>query len=466
MILMTALMGALDKRRHGTHYADRMQRILSVCQDCGLLWHDERITYRTGVSEVKRVTDIRGANRVLVTPQYEKYGLQVNPRVLKRVQGLAKQFAYALNVPSAAVEVDGNIVYVRVPLAVCAEDRLVTFEQAWQIEPRLPGGCLLLGVDEEHNQLVLDLTAPTNVHAAVIGMTGSGKSTLLKTMILSAELVGEAQVALFDPSRGLYPLSGHPSVWRGGLFSQADECEAGLAALARTVSRGAGRLTYVFVDEVPDLVAQRPRVRDHLARLAQAGRHAGIHLVMGAQHLLSSEMGPMTMRNVPVRLVGRVADSTAGYQAAGRGDVGAESLRGRGDFVVVTGSQVRHFQAAYVSEPLLRAWERRYPPRTPAVPVEGTAGVARAASYANQAPAKVLGRPQDDIPPEVLALITAYVDEHRRAPSCNWVYQHTRDLLPGGGYSRAKARRAIALATVDQGAGVMVQGESDGQANR
>ncbi|MBC7314837.1 MAG: hypothetical protein H5T70_00210, partial [Chloroflexi bacterium] len=74
----------LDRKRQGTHYADRMHRILSVCQDCGILWHDERITYRNGVVETKRVDDITPVGTVLVTPQYEKYGLRVNPRVLPR----------------------------------------------------------------------------------------------------------------------------------------------------------------------------------------------------------------------------------------------------------------------------------------------------------------------------------------------------------------------------------------------
>lgn len=442
--MMASLIQTLDRRRQGTHYTDRMQRILSVCQSCGLLWHEERITFRDGATQVRRVTDIESTGQVLVTPQYEKYGLSVSPRVLKRVVGLSRQFAYALNVPSASVEVDGNVVYVRVPLPVGDQDGLVTFEEAWHIAPDLPRGCLLLGIDEDHHQLALELVAPTNVHAAVIGMTGSGKSTLLKTMILSAELVGQAQVALFDPSGGLYPLSGHPTVWRGGLFSTPDECEAGLAALTRLLGRGPQGLLYVFVDEVPDLVMQRPRIREHLARLAQSGRHAGIHLVIGAQHLLASEMGSMLMRNIPVRLVGRVADRSAAYQAAGRGDVPAERLRGRGDFLVVTGMQQRHFQAAYIRPELLAAWQRRYPPRPVSLPVAGAPlpELPEAAVEGHGGG----GRPLDDIPERVVSLIADYVAKNGKEPSSNWVYRQTRRMLPTGGFCRAKARRAIDLA--------------------
>ncbi|NLX36759.1 MAG: DUF87 domain-containing protein [Chloroflexi bacterium] len=437
----------LDRQRHGTHYADRMQRILSVCQSCGLLWHDERISFGNGLSQTRRVTDITATDHVMVTPQYEKYGLSVSPRVLKRVVGLAKQFAYALNVPSASVEVDGNIVYVRLPRAASEASDLVTFEQAWRIAPRLQPGSLLLGIDEDQHQLVLDLTSPTNVHAAVIGTTGSGKSTLMRTMILSAELAGGAQVALFDPSRGLRPLAGHPTVWRGGLFCSVDECEAGLASLTRLLGRESSGLIMVFVDEVPELVAQRPRIREHLGRLAQAGRHAGIHLVIGAQHLLSKELGPMLLRNIPVRLVGRVADRMAAYQAAGRGDVGADRLRGRGDFVVVTASQVRHFQAACASDALLRHWQQRFPPREPALPPpdpgdEAFASDARARPVTEPS----VGRPHDDIPKQVLQMIARYMLAEGRDPSSNWVYRRTRELLPTGGYSRNKARRAIRLA--------------------
>ena len=447
---MDRIKTALDKRRQGTHYADRMHRILGVCQDCGLLWHEERVAFTNGSSALRRVHDIEPVGRVFVTPRYEKYGLHVNTRVLPRLKRMAPQFAYALNVPSTSVEVDGNTVYIRVPLEEAQEDGLLTFEDAWSIAESIPVGSLLLGVDDDRRQLVLEMIAPTNVHAAVVGMTGSGKSTLLKTMILSAQRIGGSQVALFDPSRGLEPLSGHPSVWRGGLFSNAADCERGLEALANQIGRGLGRLTYVFVDEVPDLIAQRPQIKQHLARLAQAGRHAGLHLIIGAQHLLASDVGSMTLRNIPVRLVGRVSDPSAAYQATGRRDTGADSLRGRGDFVAVNGSLTRRFQVAYLSDADLEEWARRYAPRDAMVPVRPevlkaqTAPVHALAHRATGSGGD--GRPPDDIPEEALREIKRYVRQHGRRPSLNWVYRMTKERLPTGGFNRDKARRAIRLA--------------------
>ena len=442
--MFQGLASVFDRQRRGTHYSDRMHRILGACRDCGILWHEERVTYRHGASEVKRVDDVQAVGSVLITPQYEKYGLRVNPRVLPRLKGMGSQFAYALNVPSASVEVDGNVVYVRVPRPQGEADDTIFFKQAWAIAPDVPTGHLLLGVDEDQRQLLVDLTRASNVHAAVIGMTGSGKSTLMRTMILSAQLSGGAQVALFDPSGGFEPLSGHPSVWRGGLFREAEACDLGLEALTRAMGRLGRKLTYVFVDEVPELVMQRPRIKGHLARLAQAGRHVGMHLILGAQHPLASELGPTTMRNIAVRLVGRVADRSAAYNATARRDSGAEHLRGRGDFVYVNGSAMRHFQAAMVSEPTMAAWAERYPPKGPRVPVRLTQSVSqpRIAQRA-EASSAGSGRPLDEIPASVIEAIRGYMREHGEAPSSNWVYCRTKEMLPTGGYNRAKTRRAI-----------------------
>lgn len=435
--MVNRLRAAQDSRRRGTHYSDRMTRILSVCQDCGILWHQERVAFRGGATELQRVDDIEPAGSVLITPQYEKYGLRVNPRVLPKLKGMGSQFAYSLNVPTAAVEVDGNVVYIRVPRPQSDSSAIVTFSESWRIQPGLQPGFLLLGVDDDHQQLVVEMTSPVNVHAAVIGMTGSGKSTLMRTMILSAQLAGGSRVALFDPSGGFFPLSGHPSVWRGGMFRYPEDCELGLESLARTIGKRQHGLLFVFVDEVPELVGQRPRIKHHLARLAQAGRHAGIHLILGAQHPLASELGPTTMRNVALRLIGRVADRSAAYNAAGRGDSSAEKLRGRGDFVVVNGSTRRHFQAAFATDDLLRRWSRRYPPRSPRLPAQP---VSRKITMS---PGWGGGRPLDDIPDRVIRDIQKYMRANGCAPSSNWVYRLTRGMLPTGGFNRDKAQRAV-----------------------
>jgi S-DNA-T family DNA segregation ATPase FtsK/SpoIIIE len=86
-----------------------------------------------------------------------------------------------------------------------------------------------------------------------------------------------------------------------------------------------------------------------LTRLAQRGREAGLHLVIGVQKPSTAALGPMLKANFPVRLVGRVASAEDARVAAGQAASGAERLLGRGDFVAVAGGQTVHFQAAWVS---------------------------------------------------------------------------------------------------------------------
>ena len=372
----------MDKRKAGTHYEDRYRHILAACSETGIGMHEENVRHRYGGREVvEKVTiydvEMTPTKDVIVTPQYEKYSLRVSGRVLNRILTMGRQFALALNVPTTTVEVDGNTVYVRVPRPQ-GDGGLVTFDQAWNLAPGIPRGSLLLGIDDDYGQLVADMTEASCAHAMVIGMTGSGKSTLMRTMIMSAQKSGGTKVALIDPSGGLYLLSGHPSVWRGGMFKEPDDCVWALKVLSGELQgRGGHGFTFVFVDETPDLTMQRPESKEYLARLAQRGRHAGIHLILGAQHPLSTDLSAMTMRNMPLRLTGKVADRTTAYHATGSNKSGAYALQGGGDFVSVNGSRQRHFQAAIVPNEQLAKWAALYPPRLPRIPARNQHEMAR-----------------------------------------------------------------------------------------
>lgn len=440
---------AMDRNRHGTYYTDRMHHILSVCHDCGVLWHDERVTFRNGVTDTRRVDDVTPEGTVLVTPQYERYGLRVNPRLLPRLKAMGPQFAYALNVPNARVEVDGGIVFVVIPRPFQAGN-ILTFDEAWKAGPDMRPGWLLLG-KSGNDQIVLDMSDPRNVHAAVIGMSGSGKSTLMKTMILSALRIGKARVALFDPTRDFTPLSGHPMIWRGGLFATLDECELGLDVLAATIGRKSGELLFVFVDEVPDLVLRRPRIGEYLTRLAKAGRHAGIHLILGAQRMTSETAGSsMAVANIPVRLVGHVSSKGESFLATGQADMGCETLRSHGDFLAVNGLDHTRFQAAIIPDEQIAAWAERFPPRVPRLPVSVNNVQVDNVQLDNVQAQNVQtgnnggGRPLDEIPAVALDELEAYVQEHGKTPSTYWIDKTLAPLLaPGQRYVNPQKRQRI-----------------------
>ncbi|MEK7787422.1 MAG: FtsK/SpoIIIE domain-containing protein, partial [Chloroflexota bacterium] len=105
----------------------------------------------------------------------------------------------------------------------------------------------------------------------------------------------------------------------------------------------------IVVDEVVDLLMTGGKlVEAALTRLAQRGREAGLHLILGAQKPSSAALGPQLKANLPVRLVGRVGSVEDARVASGIAGSDAEKLTGRGDFLAIAGGHTTHFQAACV----------------------------------------------------------------------------------------------------------------------
>lgn len=398
----------LDAPAAGIDHQGRLDSVLLTC-------------YRHGLGSVESTGQVQD------TAQYVRYGLRTGSQDLARLMRLHDPIALALNVGTVHISREGHTVWVSIPKHRADS---ITFGQAWALD-EVPARGLLLGVNDQGGQLymVLDNTAP---HCAVIGMTGSGKSTLMQTMVLSAQLNGQA-VALFDPSGGLWPFSGHPRVWRGGLFRDVDHIAWGLAGLAGRKSDG--RLL-VVVDEAPALIAQEPLIEKRLAHIAMAGRHQGLRLIVGAQDPLVSEL--RALNNMPKRLVGKVASKQAAYLATGQQSSGAESLRGRGDFIAIGGGTLRHFQAAMVEPARLAAWAAQYPPREAMRPPT----TILEASVGNDTG----GRPLDDIPAWLVQAILDYRGSHDgQEPSGRWVRALTKERT-GEGYNRDKQLRSLAMA--------------------
>ena len=144
------------------------------------------------------------------------------------------------------------------------------------------------------------------------------------------------------------------------------------------------------------------------------------------------------MRNAPTRIVGHVADPQASYNATGRRELGAESLRGNGDFILVVGGATRRFQAAFLPDAMLSAFARTYPPRPPRLPVMVRSRIKPASDG-------VPGRPSEEPDTIVVNRIRDYVQRQGSLPSSNWVYRMSRQEL-GAGYGREKAERAMSMA--------------------
>jgi len=292
----------------------------------------------------------------VVTPRWVQFHL--TPALgtrLQRVQALADDLALALGASHVRVSRHGAALQVEVPRPDPQPVRLL---DVCRRLPAVPLGTAVLGLADDGAPLLLRLPSPDVAHVLVAGTTGSGKTALVQTILLSLALAhrrSQLQMLLIDPKgRAFQPLAGLPHLLRP-VLTQPGEAASALAELV-TLMEGRDRQRVntprlvVVIDEVADLAmtAGKP-VLDSLARLAQRGREAGIHVVACTQKPAVGVVGSLTKANFPVRLVGRVTSIEDARVATGVGGSGAERLTGRGDFLAVSAVGITRFQAAFTS---------------------------------------------------------------------------------------------------------------------
>jgi S-DNA-T family DNA segregation ATPase FtsK/SpoIIIE len=175
----------------------------------------------------------------------------------------------------------------------------------------------------------------------------------------------DVQLVFIDPKRrGFGVLCGLPHLLTPLVHEPQRACEV-LARLVEEmeqrdwgVGTGEARSTpriVVFIDELADLIMLGGKgVEQPLARLAQRGREAGIHLVACTQRPAASVIGGLVKSNFPVRVVGSVASAEDAKVAAGLPKTGAERLLGKGDFLVVARGEQFRVQGAYASASEIR----------------------------------------------------------------------------------------------------------------
>jgi S-DNA-T family DNA segregation ATPase FtsK/SpoIIIE len=188
----------------------------------------------------------------------------------------------------------------------------------------------------------------------------------MRSLIASLALChrrGQLCFVLIDPKRRAFgPLAGLPHLLRP-VLSQPEEISQTLQTLVRlmlardqqgrapvSAERAGDPRVVVVIDELADLIMMSDKQTPQLlARLAQRGREAGIHLIVCTQKPTAQVVGSLAKANFPVRLVGQVTSPEEAKVATGYAGTGAERLRGPGDFIAVTGGQTTRFQAAYIT---------------------------------------------------------------------------------------------------------------------
>ena len=293
----------------------------------------------------------------VVTPRFVQFSLRPHPDTkLNKIAGLGEEIAFALGCPRVRIARDGAVVHIEVPRRDPSPVRLMTLQRSLT---GIPAGTAVLGVEESGQPLLLRLPAPNVVHVLIAGTTGSGKTALARTMLASLALQNppaDLQMVLIDPKgRGFAALNGLPHIQKQAIADST----AAVVELTRVVDEMERRdrqhiskpLLIVAIDELADLLQTGGKAAEAaLTRLAQRGREAGIHLIACTQKPSASLIGSAIKANFPVRLVGSVASRDEARHAAGISDSGAETLEGKGDFLLIMRGEATRFQAAWVSE--------------------------------------------------------------------------------------------------------------------
>jgi len=334
---------------------------------------------------------------------------------INRVQALADELALALGVSSVRVSRQGSSVQLEIPrddTCTCGRCKCARFSiKLLSLMPRLvepdakplpPGivpfkGIAVLGLCDDGAPLLLRLPSPDVAHVLIAGTTGSDKTALCQTMILSLAMTHRRSQLQFVLAEGpkqhaFKPFARLPHLLRP-VIGDATEAVDALRELARLMEArrvpvtpraplmGEGTLgvaqgetpalaagasvtprILVVLDELADLTvganAGGKALNEHLTRLVQRGREAGIHVMAYAKAIVSGDgdahpgqfpgevggQGCLAGR-LPLKGILGIACARGSRYRRNRGRKACRSRR----LVAIAAGQVIRFQAAYVS---------------------------------------------------------------------------------------------------------------------
>ena len=255
-----------------------------------------------------------------------------------------------------------------------------------------------LPYDGTGSEQVVYCDLPKMPHLLLAGTTGSGKTVaenVLLTGLVEKNYPEQLRLVLVDPKQIefsayedlphlLAPIVTSPCDALATFMALVQEMEhrfalmknAGVRDLIRynekTADTPEKNMPYIVVavDELADLAASEygEQIETFLVRLAQKGRPAGIHLILGTLRLTSDVLTDRLKASIPSRMAFAARD-TEGSRVILDMD-GAETLRGYGDmlYMSLADKLPRRVQCAYLSdgemEERFAALRRALPPLT------------------------------------------------------------------------------------------------------
>ena len=281
----------------------------------------------------------------------------------ERLRDLTHDLKMALNVPDVHLSREGGQLRLQITRP---EGPPVALLDLLPLLPGLPPMTATLGLAEDGRPVLLDFAHQDVTHALLAGDEAAGKTTLLRTIALSLALKNrqsQLQLLIINPETAenrrsdavLEPLVYLPHMLTG-ISRRIEEAVAVLDFLSgemayRRQQQLATPMIILLIDNADALLEMGGEpVSDILASLLQHGAEAGIHLVLSTRQPETAVINNLLRANLPVRLVGRVADAPTAAVSAGIPDTQAEYLLGQGDFLAIVGGQATHFQTAYIGD--------------------------------------------------------------------------------------------------------------------
>lgn len=226
-----------------------------------------------------------------------------------------------------------------------------------------PPATAVLGLTELGAPMLAALNTEEAAHMLIAGDRNAGKTVLLRSIATSLALSNpqrDLQLLVLSGVEGhgrelLQPLSYLPHML-ADVITTPEESEMVLTFLADEIAyRQEQRICepriVVLIDQIVALFEQVDvAARTAVQRVAQRGAAVGIHLVVSTRRPTDELLDAALRLCLPLRVVGRTEDARAARVAADGVDVQAGYLLGEGDFVACMGSQLEHFQAAYIGD--------------------------------------------------------------------------------------------------------------------
>ena len=271
--------------------------------------------------------------------------------------------ANALNQPNVRVGDELTVHEGKAYLSIEAGKK-ATSTLMWD-KTKLAGMKIPIGVDNFGATIFWDLDNQSTPHMLVCGATGSGKSVSIKSTVMYAIEAGVKEIYLFDPKFEFVKLHGKHGIT---VVSDISEIETQMALLVlemeERVKSGSSNKTLIIFDEFADAVANsrkgkelniygtevigeykngRPKTKrvvvsqdksleENLRLLLQKGRSSGFRVVAATQRASTKVITGDAKVNFPVAVCFRVPKDIDSMVVLD--ETGAESLAGRGDFLI------------------------------------------------------------------------------------------------------------------------------------